>query len=124
MAETLAGGNGIVEKIINSLSFNLYDALPPERVREIKQAFSQCLEEKKKCYIDMHGVIPLIFTRIYYVLSLGRDLRKSNTKEKTISERRTGFLIKDAMLVVVTLLIIFAFVGQILFVLIRCQTHN
>ncbi len=124
MEETLAGRNGIVEKIINSLSFNLQDALPPERVSEIKQAFSQCLGERKKHYIDMHGVIPLIFTRIYCALSLGRDIRRSNTKEKTINERRIGVSIKDVMIVVVTLLIISAFVGQILFVLTRCQTLN
>ena len=77
--------------VLNQINPEIRLSLSKVQLQEISNAISAGAAIKKHP-IDVRGVIPLFFTRIYFVLVLGRDKRIKTKKAEYMRRRSSDIL--------------------------------
>ncbi|MFK5985966.1 MAG: hypothetical protein QM479_11155 [Pseudomonadota bacterium] len=82
--------------VINQISPEIKKSLTAIQLNEIKSAIAASTPLKKHS-VDIRGVIPLFFTRFYFVFLLGRD-KRLKTKKAELNRRNEGDILVSILL--------------------------
>lgn len=87
------------ERILSKIDPDIRETLNIDQVVAIEKAIVDNLPEQKDHPVDIHGVLPLFFRRLYFVFSAGKDTRASkehvedDDREETPAHRMVAFVI-------------------------------
>lgn len=99
MNDVKASHKKLVEKILSDIDPEIRATLEDAQIAAIEKALVKNLPEKKKHPVDIHGVLPLLFNRLYFVFSAGKDNRETtmapeyDDRTKTPAQQMIGFLV-------------------------------
>jgi len=93
--------NIMVENTVKQIHPLIYASFSPKQLEAIRTAIKTSLP--KKHAIDVRGIIPLFFIRLYFVFMLGRDPRQSIHHIE--SDRRTTSLLMASVLFLAVMMI-------------------
>ncbi|MFK5891696.1 MAG: hypothetical protein QM504_00575 [Pseudomonadota bacterium] len=91
--------------VINQIKPEVIRSLTKKQLQEIKSAISASTPLKRHS-IDIRGVLPLFFTRLYFVLMIGRDKRHKSIKIE-LMRRRDSDILANILFFIVFLIPIF-----------------
>ncbi len=115
MAEKPPNLDAFTDSIINKIDPEVYQTFNPAQIEAMVEAISAC-RPLAKHPIDLRGILPLFFSRFYFVLLMGRD-RRSETQRIEAERRRRGAFMGGlflAMCLMSPLVLILLFAAYIL----------
>ncbi len=98
--------------VINKINPEIRHSLSKEQLDEIKSAIAAGTPLKKHL-VDIRGVIPLFFSRFYFVLLMGRD-KRIKTKKTELNRRVESDILASILF---SIFIIFPFLSLVFIVL-------
>ncbi len=104
--------------VINKINPKIKRSLTKEQLDEIKCAIAAGTPLKKHL-VDIRGVIPLFFSRFYFVLLMGRD-KRVKTKRTELSRRVESDILASILF---SIFIIFPFLSLAFIVLYLSKTE-
>ena len=113
MGEENEKKNPIAEKILAQIDPAILKTFSQDQLTAIRNSIYQNLPPKKKHSLDVHGTIPLLFRRIYFVFSSGKDERQKDEKDVAF-ELRAKTAVRDAMTLLVSMLFVLSVFGGLL----------
>ena len=92
---------------------------------ESKKSISDNMQERKKHSVDVHFTLPLLFKRLYFVLSSGTDVRANTTNCAVLDmDKRAKTQVKDIMLMIIGFLIFSSFFGTLFYKIIQIMADR
>ena len=109
------GIDTVVTNIINGMKPEIKDTVTAEQIEEIKRSISNHLPGQKSHAVDLHGVLPLIFKRFYFVFSSGPDARVKQADVDTVVDQRSEKILKDTLAFLVGMFCFSAIFGYMIY---------
>ncbi len=104
--------------VINKIDPQIKRSLTKEQLDEIKSAIAAGTPLKKHL-LDIRGVIPLFFSRFYFVLLMGRD-KRTKTKKTELNRRTESDILASILF---TIFIVIPFLSLAFIILYLTKTE-
>ncbi len=99
MKDEMARQKTLAEKIISNIDPEVRASFNADQLASIEKALVENIPRIKDHAVDIHGVLPLLFRRLYFVFFAGKDTRETTVeveydeRTETPAQRLIGFIL-------------------------------